>query len=80
MYERFILTCSPDLIVIKGAKLEAKTLNEQVDSPEENPIIFCSAIPIFKNLSGKVFLNLSSPDEFPKSAEIAKILLFCEAK
>ena len=56
-----------------------KRLNPVEDNPEANPTRFCSAIPIFKNLSGKVFLYLSSPEELPRSAEIANIFLFFEA-
>ena len=71
--------CSPDLKVMKGAKEVAKTLNPSLANPAATPIIFCSAIPEFMYLSGKDVLYLASPEESPRSPEIANILGFVSA-
>jgi hypothetical protein len=58
-------------MVIKGAKEDAKGISPSFASPEATPTKFCSAIPTFINRFEKVDLNLSRPDELPRSADNA---------
>ena len=69
MYPKFILTCSLALIDRKGANEVTKTLNPSFASPAAIPIKFCSLIPTDKYLFGYMDLNLSSPDDLPRSAD-----------